>query len=199
MLNPQSRSLRRFRGSRNSITQLLLSATLLSFAATFAHSEEPKSPATDKVESAQEPTKELFTGKVVLATEGLKRKGLKAAEEMQGQVVLETSDGELIPILADWRGRAFFQDERLRDRRVELVGYRRKGIPYLQVLMVFTFNDAGDREYTDYWCDVCSIPMYEIKACECCQGEIRLRFQKQDLPGYLNTALETKPSQSAKP
>jgi hypothetical protein len=27
--------------------------------------------------------------------------------------------------------------------------------------------------------------MYEIKACECCQGDIRLRFQKQGLPEYL--------------
>jgi hypothetical protein len=199
MPNPQSRSSRRWIGSRSSISLLLLSAAVLPFAVSFAQSEDPKSPAADKVESAPEPTKELFTGKVVLATEALKRKGLTAAEEMKGQVVLETPDGELIPILADWRGRAFYQDERLRDRKVELVGYRRKGLPYLQALMVFTFNDAGEREYTDYWCDVCSIPMYEIKPCECCQGEIRLRFQKQNLPDYLKTASDAKSSQSAKP
>ena len=51
--------------------------------------------------------------------------------------------------------------------------------------MVFTFDEDGVRQYTDYWCDVCSIPMYEIKPCECCQGDIRLRFQPQDLPDYL--------------
>jgi hypothetical protein len=156
---------------------------MLLAASRFVMSEEPARPAATTPEPEQK--KELFKGKVVLAVDALKRKGLKPAEEMNGQVVLETDDGELIPLLADWRGRAFFQDERLRNRRVELVGYRKPGVPYLQILMVFTFNEAGDREYTDYWCDVCSIPMYEIKACECCQGDIRLRFQKQGLPEYL--------------
>lgn len=129
--------------------------------------------------------KELFRGRVLLLQKALEEFDLRVAEEMEAQVVLRTEHGELIPILADWRGRAFYQDERLRDRDVELVGFRRKGLPYLQVLMVFTFDDEGERQYTDYWCDVCSIPMYEIKACECCQGEIRLRFQPKELPEYL--------------
>lgn len=142
-------------------------------------------------EQTQESTikRELFVGKVVLLTQALEERDLRVAEEMAGQAVLETKEGELIPILADWRGRAFFQDERLRDRKVELVAQRRKQLPYLQVLMVFTFDEDGQRQYTDYWCDVCSIPMYEIKPCECCQAEIRLRFQPQDLPEYLD--LET--------
>ena len=129
------------------------------------------------------PAKRLFRGQVVLVPEALQRAGLKAySEELKDQVALETPDGELLPILPDWRGRAFFQDERLRNRKVELVGYRRKGIPYLQVLQVFTFDEKGRRQYTDYWCDICSIPMYELKPCDCCQEDIRLRFQPQDLP-----------------
>ena len=109
---------------------------------------------------------------------------------------METPDGELIPIVADWRGRAFFQDKRLRDRKVELVGTRKPGVPYLQILMVFTFDKQGQRKYTDYWCDVCSIPMYEIKPCDCCQGPIRLRFQSKPLPSYLppSKAKAEKPS-----
>lgn len=165
------------------VGRLLLCGVLLVAASRVVLPDDPPKPAAPAAEPEQK--KELFKGKVVFAVDALKRKGLKPAEEMKGQVVLETDDGELIPILADWRGRAFFQDERLRDRRVELVGYRKPGIPYLQILMVFTFNEAGEREYTDYWCDVCSIPMYEIKPCECCQGDIRLRFQKQGLPEYL--------------
>lgn len=170
---------------------------MLLAASRFVLSEERPKPAAPAAEPAAttsepEPKKELFTGKVVLAVDALKRKGLKPAEEMNGQVVLETDDGELIPILADWRGRAFFQDERLRNRRVDLVAYRKPGVPYLQILMVFTYSEAGEREYTDYWCDVCSIPMYEIKACECCQGDIRLRFQKQGLPEYLKESQRAK-------
>ena len=143
--------------------------------------------AADAKKSAAEPRKELFSGQVVLFADALKRRDVEFYEkELKGQVVLETPGGELIPILPDWRGRAFYQDERLRDRKVELVGLRRPGVPHLQVLMVFTFDDEGRRMYTDYWCDICSIPMYEIKACECCQGPIRLRFQPQELPDYVD-------------
>ena len=124
------------------------------------------------------PTKKLFAGRVVNVFESLKRRGIKAyPEELKDQIALETADGELIPILPDWRGRAFFQDERLRHRKVEVIGFRRDGLPYLNVMEIYTFDEKGQRQYTDYWCDICSIPMYEIKPCDCCQQEIRLRFQ----------------------
>ena len=129
--------------------------------------------------------KELFAGKVVMLLDALKRHGIKSYDEVKAQVVLETDDGELIPILPDWRGRAFFQDERLRNRRVELVGVRRPKVPYLQVLMIFVIDDKGVRQYMDYWCDVCSIAMYEIKPCECCQDPIRLRLQPRELPDFI--------------
>lgn len=150
-------------------------------------SADDSSKSSSAAESKTTHKRELVTGQVVFLEEALKRRGLRVAEEMAEQAVLETPEGDVIPILADWRGRAFFQDERLRGRKVELVAYRREHLPYLQVLMVFTFSDEGERQYTDYWCDVCSIPMYEIKPCECCQGDIRLRFQLQDLPDYLDS------------
>ena len=129
--------------------------------------------------------KELVSGEVRLLTDVLQKRGIKFYDEMRGQVVLETAEGEVFPIVSDWRGRAFYQDERLRNRKVDLVVRRHKGLPHLQVLMVFAFDERGEREYMDYWCDICSIPMYEIKDCECCQGPIRLRFQPQDLPVYV--------------
>ncbi len=147
-------------------------------------------PSKSGVEADPVIERELFTGKVVLLGEALERREMRVTEEMADQAVLETPEGDLLPLLADWRGRAFFQDERLRDRKVELVAYRRDHLPYLQVLMVFTFDEEGQRQSTDYWCDICSIPMYEIKPCECCQGDIRLRFQPQDLPDYLHLDAE---------
>ncbi|WP_166829773.1 hypothetical protein [Thalassoroseus pseudoceratinae] len=140
---------------------------------------------SDQKETKPTPKKELFRGRVVIVKDALEKRGITAFEEMKEQVALETPEGKLLPIVADWRGRAFYQDKRLRNRKVELVGYQRKGLPYLQVLMVFTFDDDNQRMYTDYWCDICSIPMYEIKPCDCCQQDIRLRFQPQDLPDYL--------------
>ena len=154
-----------------------------SHASSIETAESAKAPP-----AAEDYPKELFTGKVVMLHEALKRRNIKAyEEENKNQVVLETDKGELIPIVPDWRGRAFYQDKRLRDRKVELVGFRKPGVPYLQVLSIFTFNEKGERQYTDYWCDICSIPMYEIKKCDCCQGPIRLRFQNKDLPDYLTT------------
>ena len=145
-----------------------------------------KSKVTDKsIEETKETKKELLSGKVVLLQEALKRRGVKAFDEVKAQAVLETDAGELIPIVPDWRGRAFFQDERLRDRRVDLVATRQKAAPYLQVLMIFVFDEKGTRHYMDYWCDVCSIPMYEIKPCDCCQADIRLRLQRQELPTFV--------------
>ena len=132
----------------------------------------------------------------------MKRRGIIAFSEIDKQVVLETPAGVLIPIVPDWRGRAFYQDKRLRNRKVDLVGYRRKGVPYLQVLMVFVYNKKGERQYMDYWCDICSIPMFEVKPCDCCQAPIRLRFQTRALPDYLSTGKRSavrKPAAAKKP
>jgi hypothetical protein len=146
-------------------------------------------PAKGSKVAADRSAQELFRGKVVMLRDALARRKIDATEEFDKQVVLETPTGDLIPIVPDWRGRAFYQDARLRDREVELVGKRQKGVPYLQVLTVFTFDKQGQRQYTDYYCDTCAFPMYEIKPCECCQGPVRLRFQPRDLPDYIKARL----------
>jgi len=156
-------------------------AALLS-AASFLSAREPAASTVNREAAADERPKELVSGKVVLLADALTRRGIQFTEEMRGQVVVETAAGELWPIVADWRGRAFFQDERLRNRPVDLIVRRTAGTPYLQVLTVYTFDEKGVRNYTDYWCDICSIPMFEIKDCECCQGPTRLRYQPQELP-----------------
>jgi hypothetical protein len=150
--------------------------------------------SADKPTSADVSSQELFRGKVVFVREALARRKIEAREEFDKLVALETDSGELIPIVPDWRGRAFFQDEHLRNRRVELVGKRAKGVPYLQVLMVFTFDEHGIRQYTDYYCDTCGFAIYEIKPCECCQGPVHLRFQPRDLPDYIKARIRKAPS-----
>src|SRR5579872_6961566 len=142
-----------------------------------------KEPGGKEEPVKEPPVKEIISGKVLPLHEALTQRGVKNyEEETKGQVVLVTNEGELIPIVPDWRGRAFYQDERLRNREVELVANRRKGVPWIQVLSIYTFDEDGTRNLTDYWCDICSIPMYEIKDCDCCQGPTRLRFRPQDLP-----------------
>jgi hypothetical protein len=134
------------------------------------------------VATEPEIAKHRYTGVARRLSDVLKDRGVRAGPEMEGHVVLQLADGLLLPILADWRGRAFYQDERLRDRKVTLIANRRRDLGYLQPLMVFTYDDADRPQFTDYWCDVCAIPMYEVKPCECCQGDIRLRFTAQEVP-----------------
>ena len=170
---------------------------------SFGFADEANSdskPAVEKSTKKPEPRKELFAGKVVLLQDALKKRDIEVADEMKSQAVLETKTGELIPIAADWRGRAFFQDQKLRDRPVEIVGYRRPGVPYLQALVVYFFDKKGKREEFDYWCDICAIPMYEIKDCECCQGPSRHRYRPAKLPAYLfQQTSAAKKSPSSKP
>jgi hypothetical protein len=161
---------------------LLTTFTAGLLAPNLAAAEEPA--ATPQT---AEPERALFSGRVIRLADALRQREIRFTEEMESHVVLESAAGDLTPILADWRGRAFYQDERLRDRQMHLVGLKRPGLPYLQVLMVFAVDEDGRHEYVDYWCDVCSIPMYEIKPCECCQGETRLRFTPRELPEEFRT------------
>ena len=82
----------------------------------------------------------------------------------------------------DFRGRGFCLDPRIRDLEMEQLVRKYEGSPVVQVIRVYTIKPEGRFEL-DYWCDICSIPMYELKACECCQGETRLRERKVDADG----------------
>ena len=179
------------------VSLLVFVGAIFTFCATRTHSAD--SPAKPETPPAATPDdqNEIFSGQVVMLQAALKKRGIKSKDEIKDQIVLETKSGELWPIVPDWRGRAFYQDERLRNRPVDLVCKRTPGVPWLQVLSIYTFDEEGERQITDYWCDICSIPMYEIKPCDCCQGDIRLRFQPQDLPDYLQTDEGQKPQSGA--
>jgi hypothetical protein len=115
-------------------------------------------------------------GKVVWLDEALKRLYGIATEPAAAQtaVALEVPPATLIPITPDTRGQAFVVDQRLRNVELELLVRRYEGSPYVQVIRVRKRTAEGLREI-DYWCDVCAIRMYILKACECCQGPTRLR------------------------
>jgi hypothetical protein len=143
-------------------------AILMTTARTWA--AEPAKP------SATEHATEKLRGKVVWLEDALKRRYGVATEPDAAHtaVVLETADGELLPIIPDTRGRAFALDERLRDRELVLLVRHYKKASLLQVIRVMRPTADGLVE-VDYWCDICAIPMYILKPCECCQGTTRLR------------------------
>lgn len=154
----------------------LSAATTLSALGVAA---EPQAPAAADRESSRPAYRtRSLRGRVVWLAEALQEKyGIESDRDaVHSSVALETDDGRLLPIVKDFRGRGFFADERLRDTPLELLARTFEGSPVIQVVRVYAIKDDGKYEL-DYWCDICSIPMYELKDCECCQGPTRIRLR----------------------
>ena len=115
-------------------------------------------------------------GRVVWLAEALSRlHGVQTVPEAaERTLALETPEGKLHPLVEDVRGRAFRRDERLRKLPVELLVRQYTGSPLVQVVRAFELTKDGNLEL-DYWCEICSIAMFELKECDCCQGPIELR------------------------
>ncbi len=124
---------------------------------------------------------ETIQGRVVYLAEALERKfAIKSADDAKERILaVETKDGTLVPLVEDTRGRAFRKDKHLREMNLELTVRRYEGSPAVQVIRVCELAKDGTYE-VDYWCDVCSIVMVELKECECCQEPNVLRKQKVD-------------------
>jgi hypothetical protein len=119
---------------------------------------------------------EVAHGRVIWLASALKERfGISTVPEVAEQsLVILSSDGEVLPLVENLRGRAFRKDERLRDTEMEIWVRRYDKQPYAQILRIFELQD-GKRYEVDYWCDVCAIPMYETGPCACCQDPNRLR------------------------
>ncbi|MGI8982500.1 MAG: hypothetical protein ACR2FY_24980 [Pirellulaceae bacterium] len=126
-------------------------------------------------------TTETLRGRVVFLAEALEKKyGVKSVTEAkEAALALQDDAGKLHPLVEDVRGRAFRVDKRLRDIKVELLVRRYQDSPAAQVIGVYEVAKDGRFEI-DYWCSVCAIAMYELKQCECCQGETELRKRKAE-------------------
>jgi len=135
-------------------------------------------PGEDKSPSFETQT---IRGKVVFLGEVMEQEtGIAVVPEARDRVLaLQTTRGELIPLIEDVRARAFRRDERLRKMEVELVVRRYANSPAVQIIRVIEVATDGRFEI-DYWCDVCAIAMFEKKDCECCQAETELRRRKID-------------------
>ncbi len=145
-------------------------------AAAPGASSRDDATATQPKDEAPAYTTERLRGKVVWLEEALKRLYGVSTEPDAAEtaVVFEMADGRLWPIVPDTRGRAFAVDKRLRNVELELLVRRYDKVPMIQVIRVMRPTKEGLLE-VDYWCDICAIPMYMKKPCECCQGPTRLR------------------------
>jgi hypothetical protein len=172
---------RRPRLTRSQRRRCRVDAAVLCILIVFVALSYAAEPEQKKAEPAkQEPRTHSLRGRVVWLSEVLARRQIKEVPEAAERVlVLETAGGELHPLVEDIRGRGFRRDERLRNIDVELLVRQHPGVPFIQVIRVFQLRDGAKYEL-DYWCEICSIAMFELKECECCQGPIELRSRKVD-------------------
>ncbi len=159
------------------VVAMLLPSVVALAVAWLPNGGESRLQAADV--SVEKFTTESLRGRVVFTAEAMARlHGAKSVPEaVERGLALETSDGRLVPLLEDVRGRAFRADERLRHMKVELLVRRYPNSPVVQIVTLYEISADGKFEI-DYWCDVCAIAMFELKTCECCQGEIELRRRR---------------------
>lgn len=162
--------------ARRSLCGLVFAAMAGTCAAGATAAEGTTPPAADDVAPSVSFQTRSLIGQVVWLAEALRtRYGIESdADSAESQTVLVTAKGELWPLVKEFRGRAFWTDPRLRHRDVELFVRQYAGSDFVQVIRVYSLHEEKKYEL-DYWCDICAIPMYEVKPCECCQGETRLR------------------------
>jgi hypothetical protein len=140
--------------------------------------EEPPTVVGDALTGDEQApyVQESVRGRVVWLAEVLERRfGIQCDPDVaEVAVALEAYDGRVLPLVKDDRGRGFWKDERLRGIPVELYVRRYEESPLVEVIRVYTIKDGKKYEF-DYWCEICAIPMFELKKCECCQGPIQFR------------------------
>lgn len=104
-----------------------------------------------------------------------KRLKLELVDESLDKVVAyETKDGRLIPILPTEAGLFFLRDERVRNKPMRVTARLHQNESSLEVITFHSLVDGKPNEIY-YWCEICSIQMYHLKDCDCCQGPIELR------------------------
>jgi len=158
-----------------SVLGLVLTLAIVSLPMIASADEELPAAENDEAPNPEFVVQSVH-GKVVwyeLALE--QRLGVKSVVDQElMHLALQSQDGELIPLIEDLRGHAFRTDPRLRQMEVELLVRRYRITSGLQVLKVHEIRDR-EKLRIDYWCDICSIAMFETGPCSCCQEDNRLR------------------------
>jgi hypothetical protein len=124
-------------------------------------------------------TEVTLRGKFVTLGAALQSLGIDAKPDPDStarDVVLLGEDRSITPLFRDDASRALFLDERLRNRRAEVVGRRFPGVPYLQVC-TFRVEHEGRLETPEYFCSVCTITSRFPQTCPCCQGPMEFQMK----------------------
>jgi hypothetical protein len=89
-------------------------------------------------------------------------------------VAFESAEGKLYPILPTESGLFFYRDERVREKPMRIKARWHDELQMLEIIDRYSLVDGKANEIY-YWCEICSIQMYHLKECDCCQSPIELR------------------------
>ena len=134
------------------------------------------------VSPAADPKTEIktqyYVGKVLQLAKVLEKLGARLDKEAQPHWMgLVAEDGKIYPLVKDEFSRMFFSDPALLDRPMRLTA-RPLGGSLLQVFQVHSYL-KGELHEVYYWCDICAIKRWELRACECCGAPMELREEKE--------------------
>lgn len=103
------------------------------------------------------------------------------AEALQSQVKLEgergtiyclkTAEGKLYPILPTDLAAAIYDDERFRQRELQITARTFPDVPFLEVIKLQSVK-WGRVFDLYYFCNVCNIVTHKPGPCECCQDPV---------------------------
>ena len=113
---------------------------------------ESTTPSIPNKPSAAAPpySVESLEGRLVWMAEALKRRyNIESdADAAESEIVLETADGRLVPLVKDFRSRGFWRDPRLRGIDVELEIRRFDKSPAVQIVGGSRFGRAESMNWT---------------------------------------------------
>lgn len=84
---------------------------------------------------------------------------------------LKAADGKLHPILPTETAAAIYEDERFRQRELQITARVFPDLPYLEVIKLQSVK-WGRVFDLYYFCNVCNITTHKPGPCECCQDPV---------------------------
>lgn len=158
-------------------------------AAAIAFSAPALAAHADAADSSPKPRflDATLRGRVVPFRKAAERWGVELVEDWGADLLaLDADDGRVLPLLPTHAARFFYQDPAMWDRPMEIVGRFFPSLGSLEMIEVHSLHGGKPYEIY-YWCEICSIQLFQKKRCECCQGPLEVREQPLGEPYRVST------------
>lgn len=112
----------------------------------------------------------VLRGRIVNLADALQAQA-KLEPERGTIYCLKTADGKLHPILPTDTAAAIYEDERFRQRELQITARVFPDLPFLEVIKLQSVK-WGRVFDLYYFCNVCNITTHKPGPCECCQDPV---------------------------